>query len=71
MAELGEAGEQMVLAEVGVDTVGGVSTKLGSVGLHLRDIIHEVSWLGEQLQLLGIDHITELIFNLDNQLNYV
>ena len=42
---------------------------LSLIGLHLRNEVDEVSRLGEEFELLGINKIVELIFNLNHQLD--
>ena len=49
----------------------GESVVFSFVCLHLRNIVHKVSWLMEQFKFLRINKVSQLIFNLNYQLNNV
>ena len=42
---------------------------LSLVGLHLNDEVNKVLWFREELQLLSINKVPKLIFNLDHELD--
>ena len=71
MAQAWKSWEMLLHVEVLVDTLMWESLVLSLVGLHLGNEVHEVLWLLEELQLLGVDKIAKLVLNLDNQLNHV
>jgi hypothetical protein len=49
-----------------VNTLGGEVVELIFVSLHLSDEVYEVLGLGELVQVLGIDNVSELILDLDD-----
>jgi hypothetical protein len=49
-----------------VNTLSGEVVELVLVSLHLSDEVYEVLGLGELVQVLCINNVSELIFDLDD-----
>ena len=60
MAQAGQSREDLISGEVFVDALVRQSLVLFLVGLHLSNEVDEVLWLGEKLELLGVDQIVQL-----------
>ena len=71
VADERDAGEGLLEVEFPLGVLLGQPVELLLVPLHLLDEIDEVTRLLELLQVLSIDHVTELIFDANDQLNDV
>ena len=67
----GESGESSTQGKLGVVALVGESVELGLVCLEVVDEVHEVLGLGELVQVLCVDHVAELVLNLDHELDHV
>ena len=61
-----ESWEDFIHFELGVESLVGELVELSLVGLHLGDEVDEVLGLLKLLEVLGVNHISKLVFNLDN-----
>ena len=71
VADERDAGEGLLEVEFPLGVLLGQPVELLLVPLHLLDEIDEVTRLLELLQVLGIDHVSEFIFDADDELDNV
>merc|ERR1711967_49713 len=66
-----DAWEQRFHEAFGMDALVRQSLMLSLVCFHLNNEVYKMLWLREELKLLGINEVSKLILNLDNQLNNI
>ena len=66
-----EPGERGVERELDVIVLMRQLVELSLVRLKLRDEVDEVLGFLELVQVLGVNHVAELVFNLDDELDDV
>ena len=57
--------------KVSVDALGRKAIELCLIGFHLGDEVNEMLGLGELVEILGINNVTKLVLNLNDQLNHI
>ena len=71
MSQAGQTWEVLLQVEVFVHALVWQAVVLAAVRLHLRDEVHEVLGLREELQLFSVDQVAQFIFDLNDQLDDV
>ena len=58
-------------ANISSGSIERQSIELFLIGFHVFDEVDKVAWLLEELEILSINHVSKLIFDLDYQLDGV
>ena len=69
VTNLGQTRECLSKAPVVLGVLVGHFVELGLVSFELLDVVNEVNWLLEELEVLGVNKVAELVLNLDNELD--